>query len=147
MHIATHSLSLKQKCDVAENRARSSATDGSGDERNTSVTNKEDLEQNTADIHAVMQRHVLVIQKAQSTVDIPLLQYIDSTVQKTARGLHGEVQRNPDGQEDACSIDGCSQTKLTCQEHVPERIVEQTINTRVTVDFGRDRCSDKAGPT
>ena len=63
---------------------------------------KEDLEQNTTDIPVVMQRQVLVIQKAQTTVDVPLLQYIDTTVdapvaralQKTARGLHDEVQRN-----------------------------------------------------
>ena len=52
-----------------------------------------------------------MIQKAQRTVDVPLLQYIDTTfdvpVAKqrredttgTARGLYDEVQRNPDGQK------------------------------------------------
>ena len=29
---------------------------------------------------------------------------------------------------DYTSEDGCSQTKLTCQEHVPERIVEKIID-------------------
>ena len=41
---------------------------------------KEDLEQNTVDILVVMQLQVLVIQKAQRTVDVPLLQHIDTTV-------------------------------------------------------------------
>ena len=86
------------------------------------ASTKEDLEQNTADTPAVMQRQVLVIQKAPRTTDVPLLQYIDTTAfhwrsdaektlfdttvfhwrsdaektpQKTARGLHNEVQRNP----------------------------------------------------
>ena len=46
------------------------------------------------------------------------------------------------------SEDRCSQTKLTCQEHVPERIVEQIIEcASATADFGRDRRSDEAGPT
>ena len=40
---------------------------------------KEDLEQNTADIPAVVQRQELVIQKAPRTVDIPLLQCADTT--------------------------------------------------------------------
>ena len=76
------------------------------DERKTFAATKEDLEQNIADILVVMQRYVLVIQKAQRTVDVPLLQYSDTTVdvpvaktpQKTARGLHDEVPRNQDGQ-------------------------------------------------
>ena len=50
------------------------------DERKTFATTKEDLEQNSADISVVMQRQVLVIQKAKRTVDIPLLQYIVTTV-------------------------------------------------------------------
>ena len=50
------------------------------DERKTFAATKEDLEQNTADLPVVMQRQVLVIQKAQRTVDVPLLQYIDTTV-------------------------------------------------------------------
>ena len=65
---------------------------------------------------------------------------------------------------DYTSEDGCSQTKLTCQEHVPERIVEKIMNVLVplpfldestnrsssasaTVDFGRDRRSDQSGAT
>ena len=32
---------------------------------------------------------------------------------------------------DYTSEDGCLQTKLTCQEHVPERIVEQIIDVLV----------------
>ena len=72
------------------------------DERKTVAATKEDLEQNIADILVVIQRQVLVIQKAPRTADVPLLQYIDTTVdvpaakalQKTARGLHDEVQRN-----------------------------------------------------
>ena len=54
-----------------------------------------------------MQRQVLVFQKAPRTADIPLLQYIDTTVEgttETARRLHDEAQRNPDGQEAAFSI-------------------------------------------
>ena len=75
------------------------------DERKTFASTKEDLEQNTADIPAIMQRQVLVIQKAPRTADVPLLQYnFDTTVdvsklrserredtQKTARGLHQQV--------------------------------------------------------
>ena len=63
----------------------------------------------------VIQRLVLVIQKAPRTADVPLLQYSDMTVDvpvakqrredttETARRLHDEVQRNPDGQEAAFS--------------------------------------------
>ena len=55
------------------------------------------------------ERQVLLIQNSPRTVDVPLLQYIDTTVdvqvakalQKTTRGLHNEVQRNQDGQEAA----------------------------------------------
>ena len=78
------------------------------DERKTFAATKEDVEQKTADMPAVMQRQVLVIQKAPRTAEVPLLQYIETTVdvppQKTARGLHNEVQRNPDGQKDVFSI-------------------------------------------
>ena len=67
MNVETHSLSFKQMCDeVAEWK--------------TFAATKEDLEQNTADILVVMQRQVLMIQKAQRTVDVPLLQHIDTTV-------------------------------------------------------------------
>ena len=82
--MATHSLSLKQMCDeVAEWRTDLGAQSAqllktsamSFDERKTFAASKEDLEQNIADVPVVMQRQVLVIQKAQRTVDIPLLQY------------------------------------------------------------------------
>ena len=77
------------------------------DERKTFAATKEDFVQNTVDIPVVMQRQVLVIQKEPRTVDVPVLQYIDTTVdvpvakapQKTARGLDNEVQRNQDGNE------------------------------------------------
>ena len=49
-------------------------------ERKTFAATKEDREQNTTDIPVVMQRQVLVIQKEPRTVDVPLLQYIDTTV-------------------------------------------------------------------
>ena len=62
----------------------------------------------------MMQRQVLVIENASRTADVPLLQYSDTTVDVagvkdaettgTARGLHDEVQRNPDGQQAAFSI-------------------------------------------
>ena len=87
--VATHSFSLKRICDaVAEQN-----TDLGGqsaqqlkiaampfDERKTFAATKEDLEQNTADLPVVMQRQVPVIQKAQRTVDVALLQYVDATV-------------------------------------------------------------------
>ena len=82
------------------------------DEQKTFAATKEDLEQSTADIPVVMQRQVLLIQKAERKVDIPLLQYIvDVPVAKrhrkdtteTARGLHNEVQRNQDRREAAFS--------------------------------------------
>ena len=47
------------------------------DERKTFAATKEDLEQNTTNIPVVMQRQVLVIQKAQRTVNVLLVQYID----------------------------------------------------------------------
>ena len=71
------------------------------------TTTEEDLEQNTTDILEVMQRQVLVTQKAPRTADVPLLQYSDTTVdvpvakqrREDTTGLHDEVQRNPDGQK------------------------------------------------
>ena len=86
------------------------------DEQKTLTVTKEDLEQNSTDIPVAMQRQVLVIQKAHRMVDVPLLQYIGTTVDVpvakqrregttgTTRGVHDEVQRNPDGQEAAFSI-------------------------------------------
>ena len=50
------------------------------DERKTFAATTEDLEQNIADIPAVMHRQVLVTQKAPRTADVPLLQDIDTTV-------------------------------------------------------------------
>ena len=101
-NIATHSLSLI-----------SSTGKDSRDEQKISTAIKKDLEQNTTDIPVGRQRQVLAIQKAPRTADIPLLQYIDTTVDvpvakqrrkdttETARRPHDKVQRNPDGQEDA----------------------------------------------
>ena len=74
VNVATHSFRLKRICDeVAEQN-----TDLGGqsaqqlkmaampfDERKTFAATKEYLEQNTADLPVVMQRQVLVIQKAQ----------------------------------------------------------------------------------
>ena len=41
-----------------------------------------------------------MIQKAPRTADVPLLQYIDTTVDvPVAKQRHDKVQRNPDGQK------------------------------------------------
>ena len=146
-----------------------------------------------------MKRQVLVIRNATRTVDIPLLQYSDTTVdvpvakdaektpqkqQKNCMTKHNEIQMdkklrsrevnggtktNCDLKEiqsefsgtrrlkdlakkhsectqeresrytlyniDYTSEDGCSQTKLTCQENVPERIVEQIIEVLVPLSI------------
>ena len=94
----------------------SSTDKDSRDEQKVSTAIKKDLEQNTTDIPVVRQRQVLAIQKAPIMADIPLIQYIDTTVDgqvakqrrkdttETARRLHNKVQRNPDGQEGAFSI-------------------------------------------
>ena len=75
MIIATHSFSLKQMCDeVAEKSTDLGAQSAqqlqigtrSFDEQKTFEATKENLEQNTTDIPVVMQRQVLVIQKAQN---------------------------------------------------------------------------------
>ena len=50
------------------------------DVRKIFAATKEDLEQNIADILVLIQRQVLVIQKAQRKVDVPSLQHIDTTV-------------------------------------------------------------------
>ena len=60
------------------------------DERKTFAATKEDLEQNTADLPVVMQRQVPVIQKAQRTVDVPQLQYIDTTVDVSVAKQHDD---------------------------------------------------------
>ena len=56
------------------------ASNGSRDEQKIFTAIKEDLENNTTNIPVVMHRQVLVFQKAPRTVDIPQLQYIDTTV-------------------------------------------------------------------
>ena len=61
-------------------KSAGSADKVSRDEHNIFTAIKEDLEQDATDIPVVIQRQVLVTQKAPRTVDIPLLQYIDTTV-------------------------------------------------------------------
>ena len=69
------------EADVRWQSAQQLKTDEmSFDEQKTSTATKEDPKQNTTDIPAAMQRQVLAIQKAQRTVDVPLLQYIGTTV-------------------------------------------------------------------
>ena len=97
-NIATQSLSFI-----------SSTGKDSRDGQKISTAIKKDLEPNTTDMPTVRQREVLAIQKAPRTAHIPLLQYIDTTVDvpvakqrrkdttETARSLHDKVQRNPDG--------------------------------------------------
>ena len=90
-----------------ESAQQAKAAEMSFDEQKTFTTTKEDLKQNPADIPVAMQRQVLVIQETPRTVDIPLLQYIHTTVyvpvakqrREDTTGLHDEVQRNPDGQK------------------------------------------------
>ena len=48
------------------------------DEQKIFATTKEDLRKVTADVPVVMQRQVPVIQRVQGTVEIPLVQYIDT---------------------------------------------------------------------
>ena len=99
----------------------SSASKGSRDDRRSLPQSRRISKKNTTNIPVVMQRQVLVIQKAPRTVDITLLQYSDATVDVpvtkqcredatgTPRGLHDEIQRNPDEQEAAFSI--CSRPR------------------------------------
>ena len=73
-----------------------------------------------------MQRQVLVIQKAQITVDVPLLQHIDTTVDVpvakrrredttgTARGPHNEVQQNQGGLKEAFSTGQDREQEAEC---------------------------------
>ena len=83
------------------------------DEQKTSTATKEDLIQNTTDISVVMQRQVLVIQKAQKTVCF-------STVTRpstgTAQVMHDEVQRNP-WTKDAFSIPQDREQDAECLRH------------------------------
>ena len=77
------------------------------DERKTFAVTNEDHEQNTEHIPVVMQRQVFVFRRNRErwihhcfrtltqTVDVP----VAKALQKTARGLHNEVQRNQDGQK------------------------------------------------
>ena len=124
VNVATHSFSLKQMCDgVAERSADLGALSAQQLKiardalrraedlcRNQGVSRTEHCGRSCANATTGA-----VIQKAQGTVDVPLLQCIDTdrrcssceatpestvkTPQKTAPGLHDEVQRNQDGQE------------------------------------------------
>ena len=59
------------------------------DEQKTCALTKEDLEL------VVMHQQVFVIQKAQKTVDVPLLQYIDTTVKcPSCEATQGRHHRN-----------------------------------------------------
>ena len=49
----------------------------------------------------------------------------------STEGFGEETLRTWQCNIDCTREDGCSQTKLTCQEHVPERIVEQIIEVQV----------------
>ena len=69
------------------------------DEQKSSAETKEDLKQNTTDIPARMQRQVLVIQKAQRTVDVPLLQYSDTTVDVP---VAKDAEKTPQKQHEDC---------------------------------------------
>ena len=49
---------------------------------------------------------------------------------------------------DYTSEDGCSQTKLTCHEHLPERVVEQIIDVLVPLPILEETvASEEAGST
>ena len=61
------------------------------DDKKTFTATKEDLEQNTTDTLVVMQRQVLVTQKAQRKVDIPLLQYSDTNVDVPGAKQHHRI--------------------------------------------------------
>ena len=50
------------------------------DEHKTFATTEEDFEQDSADVPVVMHGQVPVFQKAQRTVDAPLVQYIDMII-------------------------------------------------------------------
>ena len=69
-----------------------------GEWKSFAATN-EDLEQNITDIPVVMQRQVLVIQNAQRTVDVPLLQYIDTTVDVP---VAKDAEKTPQKQHEDC---------------------------------------------
>ena len=69
------------------------------DKQKTSNVTKEDLEQNRTDIPVAMQRPVLVTQRAQRTVDVPLLQYIDTTVDVT---VAKDAEKTPQKQHEDC---------------------------------------------
>ena len=101
--MATHSFSPKQIRDAAHGSRGQSAQQPkmaatSFDEQKIFTATKEDLEQNTADFPVVMLRQVPVTQRAQRTVDVPLLQYIGTTVMSVAKQLedcmtkHNEIE-------------------------------------------------------
>ena len=67
------------------------AAEMSFDDKKTFTATKEGLEQNTTDTLVVMQRQVLVTQKAPRKVDIPLLQYSDTTVDVPGAKQHHRI--------------------------------------------------------
>ena len=75
------------------------AAEVSFDEQKIFTATKEDLEQKITDILVVMQRHVLVIQKAPSTEDVPLLQYSDTTVDVP---VAKDAEKTPQEQHEDC---------------------------------------------
>ena len=97
VNVATHSFSLKQMCDeVGEQCADLGAQSAQQlkmaampfDERKTFAATKEDLDQNTADFPVVMQRQVLVTQKAQRTVDVQLRSDVENQPSRHHRKQH-----------------------------------------------------------
>ena len=58
----------------------SSAAQDGRDECKTFATTEEDLEQDSADVPVAMHGQVPVLQKAQRTVEAPLVQYIDTII-------------------------------------------------------------------
>ena len=77
----------------------SSAAKDSRDEQKIFAATKEDLEQNTVDIPAVLQRQVLVIQKAPRTADVPLLQCSDATLDVP---VAKDAEKTPQKQHEDC---------------------------------------------
>ena len=95
-----------------------------------------------------MQRQVLVIQQAPRTGDVPLLQYIDTTVDVPVakrRGLHDEVQRNQDGQEAAfCLCSGPrTRSRLSSTAKVRATCVSEFATSREAVVM---RCATLTTP-
>ena len=163
MNEATHSFSLKQMCvEVAEKSMDLGAQSAqqlkiaamSVDERKTFAATKDDLGQNTTDI-----------QKAQRTVDVPLLQYIDTNVGVPAANApqkqhvdcitkHNEVKMDrkaafsiaQDREQEAEYIGQRRSEQLafqnSLQEGVPRHALRATLNTPAkTVVRRRSSCA------